>query len=211
MIPPQVIAGLTGGVINSVFGTSEEERRNEQRRKMIESYLRRQKENEARAAGYRTKSDTTYSGRINDRRAGVNMKLAESGVDPVGSMYSNEKDLVNANVQEKANIDENTAEQNAQLMSGVDELNAGMETEPGFFENFISGGLKGMNHASGVMDAIKKPDLGGGTIGITDNNPSVTTGNNLNTSSILGTYDQVKKKKLNKYGNVSVPSEYMLP
>lgn len=208
---PQLIAAGVGGIVNSVFGTSEEERRNEQRRKMIEAYLRRQKENEARAQGFRTKSDTTYSGRINDRRAGVNMKLAESGMDPVGSMYTNEKDLVNANVQEKANIDENLAGMNSELQRGIDELNAGMESGPGFLENFVSGGLKSMNLASGIMDAIKKPDLGGGTAGMTDNNPSVTTGNNLNTSSILGTYDQVKKKKLNKYGSVSIPSEYMLP
>jgi len=207
MIPPQAIAAVVGGLTNSLFGTSEEDRRNEQRRKMIEAYLRRQKENEARAQGFRTKSDTTYSGRINDRRAGVNMKLAESGIDPVGSMYSNEKDLVNANLQDKANIDENLAGMNSELQGGIDELNAGMEEGPGFFENFVSGGLKGMNLTSGIMDAIKKPDLGGG-IG---DKTSVTTGNNLNTSSILGTYDQVKKKKLNKYGNVSVPEEYMLP
>lgn len=205
---PQLIAAGVGGVVNSLFGTSEEDRRNEQRRKMIEAYLRRQKENEARAQGFRTKSDTTYSGRINDRRAGVNMKLAESGMDPVGSMYTNEKDLVNANVQEKANIDENLAGMNSELQGGIDELNAGMEEGPGFFENFVSGGLKGMNLTSGIMDAIKKPDLGDGT-GV--EGTTVTGTNNLNTSGILGTYDQVKRIKTKKTRGMTVPEEYMLP
>lgn len=205
---PAIGAGL--GMVQGALGMSEEEKRNEERRKMILAYRQQMDRARIRAAENEKRTDAMYSGRIAERRGNLNAKMGEYGLDPVGSMYSNEKDLIDANVTQQDNIEGNMLEQTDALQGNIDGLNAQMETPESLGSKIIGGGLKGFNLGSQIGGALfpQKLDPNNTTTTPTATDPVSTPGSVNPVSDI---YNRKKKLSMNKYGAVSLPQEYSLP
>lgn len=197
-IAPLVIPAVTAGLsaISGLFSDSEEEKRNKQREAMKRAYLQQIQRNVERARKMQQESDSLYSGRIADRRGNLNAKLGEYGLDPVGSMYSNEKDLIDANLQNKTSIEGNMTDTNNSLQGNIDMLNAEMEVPESGISKFIGGGIKGFNLGSQISGAINPQGLG------------------TNPEGIVDTVKSLPKKRIkvtrDMYG-LTMPEEYSIP
>jgi len=154
-LPFLAAAGIGAGVgaIANMFGESEEEKRNRQRREMIAGFLKEMERNRKQASDEKMQSNRDLSSNQADRRQAVNQKLTSEGFSPIGSVASNEKDLIAGNIHEKDSISNLLAKMNSQVQSEVDQTNAGMETEPDMFSRALSGGIKGFNMGSDIFGA----------------------------------------------------------
>lgn len=195
------VAGAVGGMIQGALGMSEEEKRNEERRRMILAYREQMDRSRKRAAEQQKRTDAMYSGRITERRGNLNAKAAEYGLDPVGSMYSNEKDLIDANVTQQDNIEGNMMEQTDALQGNIDGLNAQMETPESLGSKIIGGGLKGFNLGSQVSGALFPQKL----------DPNNTTTTPTTTTEPVSSVERKRiRVKKDMYG-LTMPQEYSLP
>jgi hypothetical protein len=173
---------------------------------MIAAFMKQMDRNRSDAFDEKTQSNRDLSGAESDRRQSTNQKLSQYGFSPIGSVASNEKDLVGANISEKANITAMLNKMNTQVQGEIDQTNAGMETEPGFGEKLFSGAVKGFNLGSSIYGAVTgNKDLNPGDD--TTKNTTTTSGSDsgFNLQDIMNL--QRKKKKLNKTGSVSLPEE----
>ena len=156
-------AGVKG--ISSLFGESEEEKRNKQRRRMLQAIRGQQEANVKRAETDKADANRDMSSEKADRRNTLSQKLAQYGYEPGGSIATNEKDLVLGNMRTKENIRSGLAEANQILDKQYTEIDAGMEDNPDPFSTFlgesISGASEGIKfgQALGFLD----PKGGGGT------------------------------------------------
>jgi hypothetical protein len=147
------IGSLAGGLLN-MFGESEEEKRNRLKRQQIEAMLKQMERERQLAQEEKKQSDRDASSSMADRRTAVNQKLSQYGYDPVGSIASNESDIIKANISNKANISQLMKERENEIQSVIDQLNATMEDEPSLLTRGLSGGLKGFNLASNIYGAL---------------------------------------------------------
>jgi len=203
-----ILAGTSvlGGVVN-LLGDSEEEKRNQERRKRAKAMLQQMDRNKQLAQEEKNSNNREFASAITDRKNSMNQKLAQYGFDPVGSIASNEKDLVTGNIETNAAVDLKTNKVNNDIQSTIDQINAGMEEPESGISRFGGGLLKGFNLGSDVNNAL---GLNSGESG----GEEETTGiDKKKTSTVDGDYmsyiQGIRKKKLqlNRQGNISLLDE----
>jgi hypothetical protein len=179
-------AGIKG--FSSLFGDSEEEKRNKQRQAAIKALRAQIARNLQQAGTEKLQSDRTFSGRVTDRRGALNSKLTSRGMDPIGSIYSNEEDLIEGNIGEKSAIDTRTAALNASVEDNIGELEAGVEEPEGGFSRFMGGAIEGANLGMGFGKALGflDPKATGMGMGGTDGTPITTGMDNLGNDGNMG-------------------------
>jgi len=161
-IGPLAIAGIGAGIgaLGNMLGESEEEKRNQMLKKKMEALNAMRERFKQQAAEDRKSSSRMYSGMIGERRGNLNQKLAQYGMNPSGSVYSNEKDLIDANLQERENIDKQQKEMESQISYQIDNINSEMVDEPSMFEKGLSGGISGFKQGlnlSSVLPGVNSP------------------------------------------------------
>lgn len=184
MINPMTAFAVGGGLlrgITSLFGESEEEKRNKQRRRAIQILREQMQRNEQKAEEDKAQTTRMFQGEKADRRNLLTQKLSQYGMDPTGSMAANEKDLVEGEIVSRANIDSQLKELNNAIQSQIGEIESGIETEESGFSRFLGEGIEGVNmginfgKAFGFMDpaaAITGGDKTGTPITGEDINPT---------------------------------------
>ena len=158
---PMTIAALGGGLlrgVTSLFGDSEEERRNKQRRRMLQALRGQQEQNRKRAETDKASLNREMSSEKADRRNTLSQKLAQYGYEPGGSIATNEKDLVLGNIQGKDNVMARLEESNQMLDKQYSDIESGIEDTPDAFGTFLGEGIAGANEginfakSFGLMD-----------------------------------------------------------
>ena len=172
---PITIAALGGGLlrgVTSLFGESEEEKRNKQRQRLLQAIRDQQAGNKERAQKDKERMDRELSSEKADRRNVLSQKLAQYGYEPGGSIATNEKDLVLGNIKGKGDIEARLEEANALLQRQAGDVNAGIECEPDPFGTFVSEAIGGA--AEGINF--------GKALGFLDPGKARPGGNSLNTA-----------------------------
>lgn len=199
--------GAVAGAAENIFGESEEEKANRQKRQQITALLKSIERERARGFDEKVNVNRDFSSFVADRRQATNQKLSQEGFSPVGSVGSNEKDLVEGSIKQKEDIDSNVNKFASGVHSEVDQITAGMQTEPGFGEKLFSGAVKGFNLGSSIYGAaVGNKDLNPDDTGNTIKKLKDKSGNKgLGVEDIMNYMN--RKKKLSKTGNVSLPEE----
>lgn len=173
-ILPIVAAAGAGALlkgVSSLFGDSEEEKRNKVRRRMLQAIRGQQEANMKRAETDKANANRDMSSEKADRRNVLSQKLAQYGYEPGGSIATNEKDLVLGNMRQKENIMAGLNESNQLLDKQYGDINAGMEDNPDPFSTFLGEAIGGANEgikfgqALGFLDPQNNPgkSVGGTT------------------------------------------------
>jgi len=174
-IPLAIGAGL--GLANAFFGSSD---RRSYSKADMEKY------------GYRDFDPTKAKGdlaritsaRLKGRRAGISAQNQQSGLNNPTDVYSNEEDLVNAQMQGNINIDAQDRAEENQIAMNLFNMNESQPQDDNFFEKFLSAGVLGANLGYRGQELADKTLPGtddGEDSPITD----VTAGNQGNTLSSI--------------------------
>ncbi len=85
------------------------------------------------------------SARLKGRRAGISAQNQMSGLNNPTDIYSNEEDLVNAQIQGNINIDQQDRAEENQIAMNLFQANESQPQDQNFFGKFLEGGLIGAN------------------------------------------------------------------
>lgn len=98
-----------------------------------------------------------------ERRANQSAVNQSEGVSGPGTLFGNERDIINSEQQGIGNIDEDYSNK----MNALNQQTANAQLEEPIQQNpvvkFIGGGLKGFNLGAGIMDSLKSYVPGGNT------------------------------------------------
>lgn len=140
------IGSLAGG-LGDLFGPKKETYDME--------YLKRHGFNPMNAGQEKGELSRRISSRLKGRRTGINARNSQSGLNNPTDVYSNEEDLINAEAEGIANIDEAKKLEDKQIASLLMQLEAGQSDETDV-SNFVGGALTGAGVGANIGSLLNK-------------------------------------------------------